>query len=79
MTSASLTIKGEWDNGAKGERTGTVSAPEGGCTEEPPAEPEPEYEFGGGSDCVGVYVWAENYNPDALAEFTFSPSTESPT
>ncbi|MBO3731241.1 LPXTG cell wall anchor domain-containing protein [Glycomyces niveus] len=71
---ASITIKGEWDNGAKGETSSTVSAPEGGCTEEPPAEPEPEYEFGGGSDCVGVYVWADNYNPDALAEFTFAPS-----
>jgi LPXTG-motif cell wall-anchored protein len=71
---ASITIAGAWDNGATGERTGTVSAPEGGCTEEPPAEPEPEYEVGGGSDCVGIYVWADNYNPDALAEFTFAPS-----
>lgn len=73
-TTASVTIKGAWTNGATGERTGTVSAPEGGCTGEPPAEAEPEYEFGGGSDCVGVYVWADNYNPDALAEFTFAPS-----
>jgi LPXTG-motif cell wall-anchored protein len=75
VASASITIKGAWDNGATGERNATVSAPEGGCTEEPPAEPEPEYEVGGGSDCAGVYVWADNYNPDALAEFTFVPST----
>lgn len=71
VASASITIKGEWDNGAKGESSLTVSSPAEGCEGE---EPTPDYQFGGQSDCVGIYVWAENFNPDELAEFTFAPS-----
>jgi len=74
LESAEITIEAEWDNGVKGNGSGAVSAPEGGCTEEPPAEPEPDVEAGGWSDCFGVYVEAYNYNEEALAEFTFAPS-----
>jgi LPXTG-motif cell wall-anchored protein len=53
---------------------GKVSAPEGGCAEEPPADPEPEVEVYGWVDCLGIYVEASNYNEEALAEFTFVSS-----
>lgn len=83
VESASITIKAKWDkddwnHSVYGERSHTVFAPADGCDEEPPAEPEPEFEYGGGSDCVATHVWAENYNPDALAEFTFDPSNGEP-
>ena len=71
VTTAKLTLKGQWSNGFPGESSVTVSAPADGCESE---EPSADYQFGGDSDCVGIYVWAENYNPDVLAEFTFEPS-----
>jgi LPXTG-motif cell wall-anchored protein len=73
QTSAEIKVYAEWDNGAKGETVGTVTAPEGGCEEEPPPGPDPD--FGYEIDCVGIYVWVANYNPDDLAEFTLDPST----
>jgi len=78
VTEAQINIAAEWPNGQTGSGTGAVSAPEGGCAEEPPAEPEPEVEVGGWSDCFGIYTEANNLNEEALAEFTFAPSNGDP-
>ncbi|NUQ89514.1 MAG: LPXTG cell wall anchor domain-containing protein [Glycomyces artemisiae] len=72
QATAELKIDAEWPNGQEGSGTGVVSQPEGGC--EAPEEPTPEVEAGGYSDCFGVFVYGDNYNPEALAEFTFDPS-----
>lgn len=74
VTEASIKVDAKWDNGATGSGQGKVSAPEGGCAEEPPAEPEPEVDVYGWTDCFGIYVEASNYNAEALAEFSFVSS-----
>ncbi|MEU5870097.1 LPXTG cell wall anchor domain-containing protein [Glycomyces sp. NPDC047369] len=74
QTEASITIEAEWPNGATGSGTSTLTAPAGGCEEEEPEQPEPSYEYGGFYECTSVYAWAENYNEEALAEFTFVSS-----
>jgi LPXTG-motif cell wall-anchored protein len=78
VPSAAINIDAAWANGATGTGQGFVTAPEGGCAEEPPAEPEPEVEVYGWSDCFGVYTEANNLNAEALAEFTFAPSNGDP-
>ncbi|GAA2133105.1 LPXTG cell wall anchor domain-containing protein [Glycomyces algeriensis] len=73
VESVSLTLTSKWSNGVK--ETGQpyiVSQPEGGC--EPTEEPEPGFEIDSDVDCVGIWVWANNTNPEALAEFTFVSS-----
>lgn len=74
VETATITIEAAWPNGATGNGTGTVSQPEGGCAEEEPEEPQPSFEYGGFYECTSVYVWGENYNEEALAEFTFVSS-----
>lgn len=78
VESASINLEALWTykdgHTVPGKGQGVVSAPEGGCAEEPPAEPEPEVELYGWTDCLGIYVEANNYNEEALAEFTFSSS-----
>ncbi|MEU5156245.1 LPXTG cell wall anchor domain-containing protein [Glycomyces sp. NPDC021274] len=81
VPSAEITIAAKWEYDGKvfeDTRTGKVDAPIGGCTEEPPAEPEPVVEAYGGYDCFSVYVEANNLNEEALAEFTFVPSNGDP-
>ncbi|WP_205327737.1 LPXTG cell wall anchor domain-containing protein [Glycomyces sp. YM15] len=73
--SLSLTVK--WAN-SDYEKVETgqpfiVSQPEGGC-DTTPEEPEPGFTIDSDVDCVGIWVWAENTNPEALAEFTFVSS-----
>lgn len=71
---ATLILNGRWDNGQTNEGTPvTVSQPDGGCEGEP-ADPEPVTAVGSEVDCVGIWVWAENQNPEALEEFTFVSS-----
>jgi len=75
VDTASLELTVEWSNGVI--ETGgaaIVSQPEGGCSEAPPADPEPEFSIDSDVDCAGIWVWADNLNPDALAEFTFVSS-----
>lgn len=70
--SLDLTVK--WSNEVV--ETGdpyVVSQPEGGC-DTTPEEPEPGFVFDSDVDCVGIWVWADNTNPEALAEFTFISS-----
>ncbi|HEX2144967.1 MAG TPA: LPXTG cell wall anchor domain-containing protein [Glycomyces sp.] len=67
-----LMVYAEWDNGAAGAtESRPVGPPTDGCDGTPPADDEPVFGYGGEADCVGVYVWAWNENPDALEEFTF--------
>jgi LPXTG-motif cell wall-anchored protein len=73
VESVSLTLASKWSNNV--EETGQpyiVSQPEGGC--EPDEEPEPGFKIDSTVDCVGIWVWADNTNPEALAEFTFVSS-----
>ncbi|MDN3238559.1 LPXTG cell wall anchor domain-containing protein [Glycomyces tritici] len=73
VETVSLVLTSKWSNTV--EDTGApyiVSQPEGGC--DTPEEPEPGFVLDSDIDCVGIWVWADNTNPEALAEFTFVSS-----
>ncbi|WP_199041349.1 LPXTG cell wall anchor domain-containing protein [Glycomyces salinus] len=82
-TEASLTVAAEWDyegdqHDVKDERTGTVEF-KGTCEADEEPEPEvPETSVGYSSDCFAITITASNSNPEALAEFTFTPSEGEP-
>lgn len=73
VASVSLDLTVLWSNTVQ--ETGqpfVVSQPEGGC--DAPEEPEPGFTIDSGIDCLGIWVEAQNTNPEALAEFTFVSS-----
>jgi LPXTG-motif cell wall-anchored protein len=78
VESATISVSAAWTNTAEGTTEGFVTAPDEDCSPEtspsPDPEPEPDAAYGYDADCVGIYVWAENYNEDALQEFTFESS-----
>ena len=79
-TQAKLTVKAKWDykkgGDVKEDRTGWVKF-SGTCEEEP--EPQvPETSVSYSSDCFAITITAANSNPEALAEFTFTPSEGEP-
>ncbi|WP_030158354.1 LPXTG cell wall anchor domain-containing protein [Glycomyces sp. NRRL B-16210] len=79
VESATLIIDAKWKNKWSDNETGnnkghlqTAYPPAGGC--EKPEEPKPEPYIEAWSDCVALYVWVGNGNPDKLATFTLTPS-----
>lgn len=74
VPAVSLALDVKWSN--KKEEPGQpymVSQPDGGC-DAPEEDPEPGFTIDSEVDCVGIWVEADNTNPEALAEFTFVSS-----